>query len=90
MITALGGRPAPVHNLVHVVPKELALRGFVVTTLFPQYARAFDADVPRRIASGELKYLEDVRTGLQEVGQALLDVLQGRNVGKIVVVVAED
>ena len=46
--------------------------------------------VPPRVASGEIKYKEHVVRGLENAGQAILDVQMGRNFGKSVVVVADE
>lgn len=46
--------------------------------------------MPAKIASGEMKYLEDRSYGLESVGDAILAVQKGTNFGKKVVIVAED
>ncbi|KAJ7676804.1 NAD-P-binding protein [Mycena polygramma] len=43
-----------------------------------------------KLVSGELKYSEDVRYGLEKVGDVLLAVQKGKNNGKAVVVVSEE
>ena len=46
--------------------------------------------IPPKVANGELKYLEYVKHGLESVGQTLLDVQKGGNVGKAVIIVANE
>ena len=46
--------------------------------------------VPSLVASEKLRFKEETFQGLEVVGHALLDLLKGKNVGKVVVHVAED
>ncbi|KAJ6549687.1 alcohol dehydrogenase [Mycena capillaripes] len=45
---------------------------------------------PPKLASGELKYAEEITTGLDKVGEVILAVQKGTNKAKAVVVVAEE
>lgn len=47
-------------------------------------------DVPKWLREGKFTYKEDIREGLENAPQALLDVLAGRNAGKTVVRVIKD
>ncbi|KAI8989082.1 NAD-P-binding protein [Trametes punicea] len=82
--------PYYVKNLRLIVWKELAINGFIVTTLQPKYEAEFLATVPRRVASGEIEYREDRVRGLENAGRAIVDVQSGRNKGKSVVAVADE
>lgn len=42
------------------------------------------------MASGEIKYLEYTKRGLEKTGEMLLDVLTGKNTGKAVITVADE
>ena len=64
--------------------------GFVVSSLIPKYRAEFLRTFPARVASGEIKYKEHVTRGLERAGEALLDVLVGRNFGKSVLVLADE
>ena len=55
-----------------------------------KYQQEFDHFVGPKVASGEIKYAEDRRVGIDAAAEALLDVLQGKNIGKAVVIVDED
>ena len=46
--------------------------------------------MPAKVASGEIKYREDVYDGLDKVGDVLLFVLQGKNKAKAIIHVADD
>lgn len=90
MISTYNVEPPTMKNLMRIVRSELKIYGFVVSTLMRKYAEAFYAEVPKWIASKKIKYTEDIRTGLEHVGQAILDVQTGKNVGKSVIIVGAD
>lgn len=90
MISQYNSEPAKVNNLMQIVAKELKIFGFIVSSLLPKYRAEFYATVPRWLAEGKLKYLEDAKHGLALAGEAILDVQSGKNHGKSVVIVAED
>lgn len=46
--------------------------------------------LPVPIDKGEFKYKEDGTWGLENSGQALWDVMTGKNLGKKVIVLAEE
>ncbi|KAJ6555448.1 hypothetical protein DFH09DRAFT_1318232 [Mycena vulgaris] len=68
---------------------SLTISGFAVFRL-SKYEEEFYATVPPALASGELKYSEDVSYGLAKIGDVLLAVQTGATKGKAVVVVAEE
>lgn len=82
--------PYGIKNFFLTVSKQLKFYGFIVTSLQGKYEEQFYQEIPRRVASGEIKYLEDATRGLDQAGEAILDVLTGRNKGKKVIVVADD
>ncbi|KAJ7727173.1 hypothetical protein B0H14DRAFT_3169495 [Mycena olivaceomarginata] len=78
-----------IRNLNLTYLKSLAIYGIAILRL-GQYDEEFYATIPRALAAGELKYSEDVKYGLDKVGEVLLAVQTGANTGKAVVVVAEE
>ncbi|EMD34313.1 hypothetical protein CERSUDRAFT_117192 [Gelatoporia subvermispora B] len=82
--------PYPVKNITSIVSKQLRIYGFLVFSMHGKYREQFYAEMPRRVASGEIKYQEDIVRGLDKVGEAILDVQTGRNKGKKVIIVADD
>ena len=70
--------------------REITFHGFLVGSLMPKYQDEFHRTFPARVASGEIKYKEHVVRGLENAGEALLDVLKGGNFGKSVVIVADE
>ena len=77
-------------NLQQLVWREITFHGFLVGSLVSKYQEEFDRTFPARVASGEIKYKEHVVRGLENAGQAILDVQSGKNTGKMVVVVADE
>lgn len=77
-------------NLAQLIYRSLKMIGFVVNKLRPKYVNTFYATAPGMVARGELKYSEDVFEGLERVGEAFVVMLQGRNLGKVVVRVAQE
>ena len=55
-----------------------------------KYVDQFYKEIPELLASGQLKYTEDVSKGLESVGDGLLEVQKGANTGKKVIIVADD
>ena len=53
--------------------------------LLPDFYR----EIPPKVASGEIKYREDIKHGLHSVPQAIYDVQTGKNEGKSIVMVAD-
>ncbi|KAF7319221.1 NAD(P)-binding protein [Mycena chlorophos] len=80
----------PIKNLPLAIGKSLHLHGILVTNIFPKHAAAFWADIPTKLATGEIKYIEDITRGLENAGEVILSVQKGRNMGKAVVVVADE
>lgn len=91
MISAYnGGEPYPVKNLVQIVGKQLKISGFIVFWLHEKHLEDFYREIPGKVASGEIKYTEDITRGLDRAGHAIVDVQVGRNNGKSVILVAEE
>jgi NADPH-dependent curcumin reductase CurA len=69
-----------------IVTKRLTLQGFVLYDFYPEIDTAMK-DLQAWVTSGQLKVIEDVRHGLEQVPQALIGLLAGDNYGKRMVVV---
>ncbi|KAJ7604463.1 hypothetical protein FB45DRAFT_956754 [Roridomyces roridus] len=79
-----------IKNLALAYPKSITLHGILVLRLFEKHKDEFYATVPPLLASGDIKYKEDISRGLESVGDVILAVQEGRNNGKAVVIVAEE
>ncbi|KAJ6587548.1 hypothetical protein DFH09DRAFT_1141325, partial [Mycena vulgaris] len=77
-------------NIDQIFAKSLSLNGFLTFRLEQKYDAEFYATIPSALASGEIKYREDVTRGLETVGDSILRVQQGKNKGKAVVIVADE
>jgi len=71
-----------------ILKKSLNLRGFIQRE-FLHLQPDFLEQAQGWIREDRLRYREDVVEGLQNAPQALIDLLQGRNFGKLVVKVAD-
>ncbi|HEY8003378.1 MAG TPA: NADP-dependent oxidoreductase [Phenylobacterium sp.] len=70
-------------------------RGVTVRDLFvgdyvAEHHDAFLADMAPWVASGKVRYLEDIREGLETIPAAFAEMLRGGNFGKMLVRVSED
>jgi len=65
------------------------MNGFVIFNLEPKYDGEFYATIPAKLASGELKYTQEVTKGLDKVGDVIVAVQRGTNTAKAVIEVAE-
>ncbi|KAJ3489541.1 hypothetical protein NLI96_g2070 [Meripilus lineatus] len=92
MISGYNGTVYPVKNLIQIVSRQIKLTGFLSFNpyLVGKYEEPFYEEIPKRLASGEIKYTEDLTHGLENAGKAILDVQTGKNVGKSVVIVSQD
>ena len=82
--------PYGVKNLQLLVWREISLHGYIIASLRPKHGEAFFRTMPGRVARGEIKYKEHVVRGLENAGQAILDVQMGKNFGKSVIIVADE
>jgi len=71
-----------------VLKKSLTVRGFIQRE-FAALRPAFLQEAQGWIADGRLRYREDIVAGLASAPAAFIDLLQGRNFGKLVVKVAD-
>jgi NADPH-dependent curcumin reductase CurA len=73
-----------------MIPKSMSILGFTLPHLMPKYVEVFRAEFVPQVASGEIKFAEDVTRGLHMVGVLLVKMLTGQNAGKAVVIVADE
>ena len=82
--------PTPLKNMMLMIPRNIALFGFTVDKMLPKYEEQFYEEIPKRIASGEFKYLEEVTRGLQHATEVIRTVQRGANKGKSIVIVHDE
>jgi NADPH-dependent curcumin reductase CurA len=80
---ATGPSPGP-RNMILAVGKRLTLRGFIVGDHYGRFAD-FVAHVAPALAEGRIQARETIVDGLEHAPQAFIDLLRGRNTGKMLV-----
>lgn len=76
--------------MYYVFAKSLKLSGYIFWDLEAQWGQKFNDMMPALVASGDIKYREDVVWGLDKVGDAILAVQKGTNNGKVVVLLSDE
>lgn len=76
--------------MLQVLHRRLSINAFLVTDLYEKYSERFYTEMPRLLASGRVKVRPHVWRGLENADIALLETLKGGNIGKSVVLVADD
>jgi NADPH-dependent curcumin reductase CurA len=76
-------------NLAPVLVNRVTIRGFIVSDHIERLP-AFLTDCGRWVREGRLKYREDIVDGLDRAPAAFIGLLQGKNLGKMLVKVSED
>ncbi|RWO62717.1 MAG: NADP-dependent oxidoreductase [Mesorhizobium sp.] len=71
-----------------VLHRSLTIRGFIQREFVDQRP-AFYREMAEWIASGRVRYREDIVDGIENAPQAFLGLLEGRNFGKLIVRIAE-
>jgi NADPH-dependent curcumin reductase CurA len=67
-----------------ILSKSLTVRGFINTDFIELY-QDFLKEIGEGVNTGKLKYQEDTYDGLEKAPVALVDMLQGKNKGKVVI-----
>lgn len=84
--TALPDGPDRLNMLLGMIlRKRLTVRGFIVFNDFGHLYADFAAQMAARVASGQIRYHEEVIHGLEHAPQALIGLLRGEAFGKCVI-----
>ena len=67
-----------------ILVQHLAVQGFIISNHWEHFP-AFLADVAPKVASGDIKRVEDIAHGIENAPAAFIGLLEGRNVGKQIV-----
>ncbi|KAL7308992.1 hypothetical protein PS15m_011131 [Mucor circinelloides] len=81
-------KPEPLYNSMYIVSKRIKFDGFIIMDHM-DFEETFLKEVTPLLVSGEVKYKEDIVKGIDNVPQALIDVLTGKNFGKMVCTIAK-
>ncbi|KAJ4477152.1 hypothetical protein J3R30DRAFT_3291504, partial [Lentinula aciculospora] len=79
-----------IKNMKYVLFKQLSIHGLFVAAHHERYKDDFYQVIPKKLASGEFEYTEDITRGLAKGGEAILEVQKGVNTAKKIIVVADD
>ena len=80
-----------VRNLFQIVAKRITFRGFIVgdKNMGPKYAKEWAENVGKWIHDGSFKAKMSVTEGIDNAGEGLVGMLQGKNFGKAVLRIAD-
>lgn len=78
-----------VKNLFQFVAKELTMVGFLSMSLIDKYDKEHRETLGRWIAEGSFKPSMEISDGIETSGQTLVDIFDGKNLGKSLVKVAD-
>lgn len=83
-ISGYNGDGPPVRNLFATIYNRVTLRGFTGID-YPQLRGAFQQDMTAWVKAGKVQYKETILTGIDNVGAAMVGLMQGDNIGKMLV-----
>ncbi|KAG6400034.1 hypothetical protein SASPL_141522 [Salvia splendens] len=81
--------PEGVHNLNNALVKRVRVEGFFTSDHYHLYPKFLEMVVPL-IKEEKITYVEDIAEGIESAPGALFGLYSGRNVGKLLVVVARE
>ena len=71
-------------NMAHVLVKRLTIRGFLIFD-HENDSDNFEQDMTKWIIEGKIKFKETIYDGIDKAPQAFVDLLNGKNIGKMLV-----
>ncbi len=71
-------------NMAHVLVKRLTIKGFLIFDHFDDNYD-FETDMKNWILNKQIKWKETIVEGIENTPQAFLDLLNGKNIGKMLV-----
>ena len=78
-----------VRNLMHLIYQRIRMEGFFVFDHYHLYPKFLETVLPY-IREGKIDYVEHTTHGIESGPEALVGLFSGTNVGKSVIVLAED
>ncbi|KAL0921063.1 hypothetical protein M5K25_008094 [Dendrobium thyrsiflorum] len=74
-------KPDGVYNLGTIISRRVEIKGFAVFDHYSHYPQ-FVETITQYVKEGKIEYVEDAAEGLENGPSALLELFDGRNVGK--------
>jgi NADPH-dependent curcumin reductase CurA len=72
-------------TMLAVLRRSLLIRGFINTEFVEEHYAGFLKEVGALVSSGDIQYREDIVEGLEAAPGAFIDMLAGRNFGKLLI-----
>ncbi|WCJ21855.1 Zinc-binding dehydrogenase family protein [Euphorbia peplus] len=82
-------QPRGICGLGNIIVKSIKMQGFLVFDFYHLYPKFLEMVLPK-IRQGEIVYVEDKAQGLENGPAALVGLFSGRNVGKQLIVIANE
>ena len=76
--------PHGLKNMAHVLVKRLTIKGFLIFDHFEDYCD-FENDMKNWILNKKIKWKETIVEGIENAPSAFIDLLSGKNIGKMLV-----
>tara|TARA_B100001123_G_scaffold342660_1_gene388860 strand:- start:1454 stop:2458 length:1005 start_codon:yes stop_codon:yes gene_type:complete len=76
--------PHALKNMAHVLVKRLTIRGFLIFDHFDDL-KDFENDMQNWIINNKIKWKETIVEGIENAPKAFIDLLNGKNIGKMLV-----
>lgn len=73
-----------------LLKKRIRMQGFIIAQDYGDRIGEFQEEMGRWLKEGKIHYREQVTDGLENAPQALIGLLEGKNFGKVVILVAQD
>jgi len=80
-------QPGP-RGMTVIIGRRLTIQGFIVTD-HPEAGKEYVSKAIQWLAEGKLKYHETIAEGIENAPSAFIDLLQGKNIGKQIVRLAD-
>jgi hypothetical protein len=82
------GARTTVHNLANIIYGRITIRGFVATE-FMHLMQQFQGDMAGWLKAGKIKWRETVLDGIERAPDAMVGLMKGENIGKMLVKLAD-
>ena len=73
-----------IKNMAHVLVKRLTIKGFLIFD-HENEREPFETDMLKWLSEGKVKFKETIYQGLESAPKSFIDLLEGKNIGKMLV-----